>query len=189
MDIKKIEGLWKKILEEIGEDVKREGIKDTPARISKMYLELFQGYNKKKIPKITTFPNNSDGVEYDGIICEEGYFFSHCEHHGVPFFGKYHFAYFPNEKIIGLSKIARIVDFYSSKLQVQERLTKEIVDAIEKKLKPHGIALILKARHLCKEMRGTKKIAGEMITSEMRGAFRSTNSGARQEFLDLIKLR
>jgi GTP cyclohydrolase I len=188
MNEKKIEKLWKEILKEIDEDINRAGIKETPKRISKMYNEIFRGYNPKKKPKITTFPNNSDGIEYEGIICDEGYFFSHCEHHGVPFFGRYYFAYLPNKKIIGLSKVARVIDYFSAKLQTQERLTKEIVDEMEKALKPLGIALILKARHLCKEMRGVKKIGGEMITSEMRGAFRDNKSGVRQEFLNLIRL-
>ena len=112
--------------------------------------------------KITSFSNKQDGVKYNSMICDTGYFFSHCEHHCVPFFGSYYFAYIPNEKIIGLSKIARIVDYFSAKLQIQERLVKEIVDYIEKEIKPNGIILIMKARHLCKEMRGVKKINSEM---------------------------
>ena len=120
------------------------------------------------------------------MIIDTGYFYSHCEHHMVPFFGNYYFAYIPDKKIVGISKIARLVDYHSAKLQVQERLTKEIVDDIEKLLKPKGIALIMKARHLCKEMRGIKKHNSEMITSEMRGVFKN-NSKTREEFLSLIK--
>ncbi len=188
MNEKKIEKLWEEIIKEIGESPNRTGIKETPKRIAKMYNEIFRGYKKNKKPKITTFPNNKDGIRYDGIICDEGYFFSHCEHHGIPFFGRYYFAYIPNKKIVGLSKVSRIIDYFSSKLQVQERLTREIVDELENTLEPLGIALIIKARHLCKEMRGIRKIAGEMTTSEMRGVFIKEDMGARQEFLDLIKL-
>jgi GTP cyclohydrolase I len=107
----------------------------------------------------------------------------------VPFFGEYYFGYVPNKKIIGLSKVARIVDHYSSKLQVQERLTKEIVNAIAKETNPKGIILILKARHLCKEMRGVKKVDSEMITSEITGTFKKNSSGIREEFMSLVKLK
>jgi GTP cyclohydrolase I len=103
----------------------------------------------------------------------------------VPFFGTYYFAYIPNKKVLGLSKVARIVDYYAAKLQVQERLGKEIVDELEKELKPKGIALVLKARHLCKEMRGVKKINGEMTTSDLRGAFRKEPE-TRAEFISFI---
>jgi GTP cyclohydrolase I len=119
------------------------------------------------------------------MIVDSGDYYSQCEHHMVPFFGKYYFAYIPGKKILGLSKVARIVDFYSAKLQVQERLGKEIIDELEKELKPKGIALVLKGRHLCKEMRGARKTGGEMVTSELRGVFK-TKPEVRQEFLSLI---
>jgi len=175
-----------KIIEKIGDNPKREGLVDTPKRVAKMYKEVFRGYVKDEKPKITVFDNNNDGIHCNQMIIDKGYFFSHCEHHMVPFFGTYAFAYIPGKKIVGLSKITRIVDYYASKLQVQERLTKEIVDEIEKALKPQGIALVMKARHLCKEMRGAKKINSEMITSDMRGSFK-TNFNTRQEFLNMIK--
>lgn len=174
------------LLEIIGENPKREGLRDTPSRVVKMWREIFRGYDESQKPKITVFPNNNDGVHYDQMIVDTGYFYSHCEHHTVPFFGKYYFAYIPNKKILGLSKVARLVDFHSAKLQVQERLGKEILDDLEKELKPKGIALILKGRHLCKEMRGVKKVNGEMTTSDLRGVFRKKLE-VREEFINLIK--
>jgi len=182
-----MENRIKQILDEIGDDSNREGLIDTPKRVVKMYKETFRGYDKEQKPNITLFNNGKDGVSYDQMIIDKGYFYSHCEHHMVPFFGEYYFAYIPGDKIIGLSKVARIVDYYASKLQIQERLGKEIVDALDEELKSNGIALVLKARHLCKEMRGVKKVGGEMVTSEMKGAFRY-DKAARTEFLNLIKL-
>lgn len=175
------------ILKMIGDDPGRSGLKDTPERVVKMWGEVFRGYDENQKPELTTFPNNEDGVKYDQVIIDSGYFFSHCEHHLVPFFGKYYFGYIPGEKIIGLSKVSRIVDYYSARLQIQERLVKEIVDELEKVLKPKGIALVMSARHLCKEMRGVKKINSEMITSDLRGAFRN-NESTRIEFLQFIGL-
>ena len=183
----KLQGLIKNILREIGENPEREGLLDTPKRVAKMYQEIFKGYKEHEKPKITVFDNNNDGIEYDQMITDRGYFFSQCEHHMMPFFGDYYFAYIPGKKVIGLSKIARLVDYYSAKLQVQERLTIQIVDELEKVLKPKGIALIMKGRHLCKEMRGVKKHNAEMTTSEMRGVFKKDEK-ARAEFLNLIKI-
>lgn len=191
------------MLLQIGEDPHREGLSDTPERVARMWEETFRGY-KDPVPKVTTFSNNKDGIHYDQIIFDSGYYFSFCEHHMLPFFGQYYFAYVPSTKVLGLSKVARIVDHFSAKLQVQERLTKEIVDELEisltddeysqntnsgKKLvlvKPKAIGLVLKGRHLCKEMRGVKKINGEMITSDLRGAFRDEPE-TRAEFLAFIK--
>lgn len=185
MHIQQLEYLFKNILTLVGDNPKREGLRDTPKRVAKMYAEVFRGYDPAQRPLVTVFNNNKDGIHYDQMIVDKGYFFSHCEHHIAPFFGRYYFAYIPGKKIVGLSKVARVVDYCAARLQVQERLTKEIVDEFERALKPKGIALILKARHLCKEMRGVKKVDGEMITSEMRGCFRNKPS-AREEFLKLI---
>jgi GTP cyclohydrolase I len=173
------------MIESIKDNPQREGLKDTPNRVAKMWNEMFRGYDINQKPKITVFPNNGDGINYDQMIMDTGYFYSQCEHHMVPFFGTYYFAYIPNKKVLGLSKVARIVDYYAAKLQVQERLGKEIVDELEKELKPKGIALVLKARHLCKEMRGVKKINGEMTTSDLRGAFRKEPE-TRAEFISFI---
>jgi GTP cyclohydrolase I len=189
MNLKKIESLWKEIIKEIGENPNRQGLRDTPKRISHMYKEIFNGYNKNKKPKVTIFQNGQDGVYYDGIICDKGSFFSHCEHHGVPFFGEYFFAYVPNKKIIGLSKIARVIDFYSSRFQLQERLTKQIAEEIEKTITPRGLIFVLRARHLCKEMRGVKKTQGFLITSVATGVFRENKGNIKEEFMELVGLK
>lgn len=167
----------------IGDNCEREGVIDTPTRVTKMWKEIFKGYNLDNKPKVTVFNNGKDGIIYNEMITDSGEFYSMCEHHMLPFFGKYYFAYIPNKKILGLSKVARIVDFYASKLQVQERLTIEIVNELESALKPKGIALIMEAEHMCKSMRGVKK-KGTMLTSELRGVFKK-HSIARNEFLML----
>ena len=192
MNNKKVEKLWKEILSEIGEDPNREGLLDTPKRIAKMYQEIFRGY-MEPAPKVTIFNNGADGLTYDEMIIDEGDYHSQCEHHTVPFFGKYWFAYIPNPKgkILGISKIARVVNHFAAKLQVQERLTNDVVKhiwkalCIDTKYEPLGMALIMKGEHLCKTMRGVKK-KGQMTTSVMKGCFKD-NSQTRQEFLSLIR--
>ncbi|MHC4750071.1 MAG: GTP cyclohydrolase I [Planctomycetota bacterium] len=171
----------KTILVEIGEEPSREGLKDTPERVASMFIELFRGYNESEKPDVTTFPNNKDGFNCNQMIFDSGPFYSMCEHHMVPFFGVYRFGYLPDKKVVGLSKVARIVDFYSAKLQVQERLGEEIVNDLEKEIEPLGMGLVLKARHLCREMRGAKKIGGEMVTSVLRGDLEKES--AKSEFL------
>ncbi|MCX6701595.1 MAG: GTP cyclohydrolase I FolE [Candidatus Zambryskibacteria bacterium] len=178
--------LIEEIIKVIGDNPNREGLKDTPKRVAEMWKQIFRGYDIKQKPSITTFDNNNDGVFYDQMIVDSGYFFSHCEHHMVPFFGEYHFAYIPDKKIVGLSKVARIVDFYSARLQIQERLVKDILDELEIELHPKGLALVIKARHLCKEMRGVLKHGGEMITTDLRGVFKEDES-TRMEFMNYIK--
>ena len=175
----------REMLKMIGDNPSREGITDTPKRVVKMWKELYRGYDKSQKPKVTVFNNDNDGLHYDQMIHDTGYFYSQCEHHMVPFFGSYHFAYIPDKKILGLSKVARIIDYFSAKLQVQERLGKEILDELERELKPQAIGLVLTARHLCKEMRGVKKINGEMITSDLRGKFR-TEPETRAEFISFV---
>lgn len=189
MNNKKIEYLWKKMIKEIGDDPNREGLKDTPKRIAKMYEEMFSGYKKSEKKIIRSFKNKNDDVSpYDNIICDTGYFYSNCEHHGVPFFGKYYFGYIPNKRLIGLSKVARVIDFYCARLQVQERLTKQIVNEIEKALNPRGVILILKGRHICKQMRGVKKVNGYMITIENSGCFKKNKNGEKEDFMRLVGL-
>ena len=175
----------------IGENPHREGLKDTPKRVVRMWKEIFRGYDVLCNPKLTLFPNGSDGVEYDEMIGDEGTFHSHCEHHMVPFFGNYYFAYIPHPKgyILGLSKVARVVGFFSAKLQVQERLTHEIVDYIWKIMsegnnKPLGMALVMEAEHLCKTMRGVK-MKGKMRTTKLVGVFK-TDAKARNEFMQWV---
>jgi len=188
-----IEEHIERILEYVGEDINREGLLDTPKRVAKMYGEIFGGYKKENKPKITTFLNGQDGIVYDQMILDEGDFYSHCEHHMVPFFGKYYFAYIPNPKgkIIGLSKVARIVDYYSAKLQIQERLVQDIVNELWNALdipgcSPRGMALVMRGEHLCKTMRGAKK-KGRMTTAELRGIFKEDDK-ARNEFYKLISI-
>lgn len=182
----KQEQIVRDLLLSIGEDPDRQGLKDTPKRMVNMWREIFHGYDQSKKPTITVFPNDKDGIHYSQMIIDTGYFYSHCEHHGAPFFGKYYFAYLPNKTIMGLSKVARTIDYFSSRLQIQERLVKDIVDEVEKVVEPKGVALLMRARHLCKEMRGVKKIEGEMITSELRGKFK-TDLSTRTEFMNIIR--
>jgi len=184
-----VEKTVKEMLILIGDDPNREGLIDTPKRVGKMWKEIFRGYNEYKKPKITTFTNGSDGVKVDQMICDTGDFYSHCEHHMVPFIGKYWFAYIPNPKgkILGLSKVARLVDFHSAKLQVQERLVHDIVVDLYEALgkpKPLAMGLVMEAEHLCKSMRGVKK-KGKMRTTKLIGTFK-TDSAARAEFLDWV---
>ena len=181
-----------KILEFIGEDPNRDGLKDTPKRVEKMYKEIFRGYDPEQRPKISVFKNGSDGLVYDEMIIDTGSFYSHCEHHMVPFFGQYWFGYIPDKEgnIIGLSKVARLVDYHSAKLQIQERLVNDIVEDIWKELskdtvRPIGMGLILKGEHLCKSMRGVKK-QGQMTTIKLKGAFLD-NQAVKNEFINFVK--
>lgn len=186
-----IKELWTKLLEILGENPSREGLKDTPSRVAAMYNELFCGYDIKLKPKITVFPNGADNVTYNQLIIDEGTFCSFCEHHCLPFFGKYWFSYLPNKdgSILGLSKVARVIHFHSAKLQVQERLVKEVIDdlwfAISKSgVEPKGMALVLKAKHLCKCIRGVRQ-DGEMTTIELRGKLKE-DPKTRQEFFSFV---
>ncbi len=192
---KEIEKHWKLILRLIGENPNRPGLKDTPKRIANMYKELFRGYDKKQKPKITIFNNGEDGVTCNQMVTDEGSFYSNCEHHNLPFFGEYFFAYIPspNGKILGLSKVARIVDYYSAKLQIQERLVREVVNALWDALanempdgdEPLGMAFVMKGKHLCKSMRGAKK-EGWMRTTELRGCFKD-DIATRNEFMNFVR--
>lgn len=184
-----MEKLIKKILLEIGENPDREGLKDTPKRVVKMYKEIFRGYNNLQKPFLTTFNNGVDGIKYEGILTDTGYFFSHCEHHMVPFFGTYYFGYIPDKLIIGASKIARLIDFHSAKLQIAERLSKDILDDIEKAIEPQGSILLMSARHLCKEMRGVKKVNSPFEAIDARGIFRENKDGCKDEFINRIKVK
>ena len=190
MDKKKIENCIQELLDLIGDDNRRNGLAGTPDRVARMYQEIFRGYDENEKPKITTFQNGEDGIVYDNMVIDIGNFYSVCEHHMMPFFGKYYFAYIPskNGKILGISKIGRVVDYCSAKLQIQERLTHEIVAMLSQALgtenPPLGLALVMKGKHLCKTMRGEKK-DGEMISSYMTGEFKS-NSSLRAEFMSLL---
>lgn len=174
------------ILAEIGDDPDRQGLQDTPRRVAKMYHEVFRGYRDDEKPKLTTFSNGEDGVQYDEMIRDEGYFFSMCEHHMVPFFGQYYFGYIPDKLILGASKIGKLVDFYSGRLQIAERLVNQVINEIERTVKPYGSILVMNARHLCKEMRGLKKWNSPYETIAVRGWFRINKSDCKDEFLARI---
>lgn len=183
MDLKKITKLYREILKEIGEDPNREGLKKTPERIAKSFEKLFGGYSKKTLEAFTQF----DGENYDEmIICKDIDFYSTCEHHMQPFFGKISIGYIPNKKIIGLSKLPRIVEIFSRRMQNQERLTMQIANALNDLLKPKGVGVVLEAKHLCMMARGVEKQNSAMITSSCTGLFKN-NAKTRSEFLKLIK--
>ncbi len=182
-DSKAIEEAAKNIICAVGEDPNREGLRRTPLRIASMYDELLSGYNAdpEKIINNALFE-----VEYDEmVLVRDIEFYSLCEHHMLPFMGRAHVAYIPSGKVIGLSKIPRIVDMFARRLQVQERMTRQIADFIRDLLKPQGVAVVVEGLHLCMMMRGIKKHNARMTTSAMHGAFRA-NLATRQEFLDNI---
>ena len=181
----------RELLEFIGDDPDRVGLKDTPERILRMFAEMFRGYDPAQKPQITTFPNGLDGIIYDNMVVDSGTFYSVCEHHCRTFFGDYWFAYLPNPKgrILGLSKIGRVVDYCASRLQVQERLVHDVVEMLTEALgeenPPLGMALMMRGRHMCKESRGARK-SGEMTTTCLTGAFRKSDR-VRAEFLSYVR--
>jgi GTP cyclohydrolase I len=178
--------LIKKLLIELGEDPDREGLVNTPKRVAKAYDFLTSGYRAD----INQVLNNAlFTVDYsEMVIVKDIDFYSLCEHHLLPFFGKCHVAYIPTTKVIGLSKIPRLVDVFARRLQVQERLTNQIADTIGDTIKPLGVAVVIEATHLCMSMRGVEKQNSFAVTSAMLGAFRDQGR-TRMEFLELIKLR
>lgn len=183
IDKNKIEQATKLILEAIGEDPKREGLKKTPARVAKAYDFILQGYNQDPIEVLgTSFTEKYNEM----VLIKDIEFYSLCEHHLLPFFGKAYIAYIPNGKVLGLSKMARVTDVFSRRLQVQERMTEQIADAINNCLGPKGVAVIIEAAHLCMQMRGVEKQHSQTTTSAMRGVF-LTEEKTRSEFLSLIK--
>jgi GTP cyclohydrolase I len=178
-----IEEAVEKLLKAIGENPAREGLKFTPKRVSRMYSELFNGY---RVDANTMINDALFNISYDEmVLVRDIEFYSMCEHHILPFMGRVHVAYIPDGKVIGLSKIPRIVDMYARRLQVQERMTRQIADFLRDLLKPQGVAVVVEAVHLCSMMRGVKKHDARMTTSAMHGAFRA-NLATRQEFLDNI---
>ncbi|HEX3645693.1 MAG TPA: GTP cyclohydrolase I FolE [Vicinamibacterales bacterium] len=176
----------RRLLTDLGEDPDREGLRDTPKRVEKAYTFLTSGY-RADIDKVLN--NALFTVDYNEmVIVKDIDFYSLCEHHLLPFFGKCHIAYIPSDRVIGLSKIPRLVDVFARRLQVQERLTRQIADTIRDKISPLGVAVVMEATHLCMSMRGVEKQNSFAVTSAMQGAFRD-NSRTRMEFLELIKLR
>ena len=181
-----VQDLIKRLLAELGEDPSREGLLNTPKRVEQALKFLTSGYDTD----IDTILNEAlFAVDYsEMVIVKDIDFYSLCEHHLLPFFGKCHVAYIPSNKVIGLSKIPRIVDVFSRRLQVQERLTNQIADTLRDKIAPVGVAVVMEATHLCMSMRGVEKQNSFAVTSAMAGAFRD-NARTRMEFLELIKLR
>jgi GTP cyclohydrolase IA len=179
----RLEESIRELLLAVGENPEREGLKRTPERVARMYEELLAGY---RIDPVKMVNNALFDVEYDQIvIVRDIEFYSLCEHHMLPFVGRAHVAYVPDGKVIGLSKIPRIVDMFARRLQVQERMTSQVADFINELLHPKGVAVVIEAMHLCSMMRGVKKHDARMTTSAVHGYFR-TNMATRMEFLDNI---
>ncbi len=183
IDTAAIESAVLSMLHAFGEDPEREGLKNTPNRVARMFPELLSGYSTDPIKLVN---GALFTVDYDDmVIVRDIEFYSLCEHHMLPFIGRAHVAYIPRGQVIGLSKIPRVVDMYSRRLQVQERMTRQIADFIHDLLNPQGVAVVMEALHLCSMMRGVRKHDARMTTSTMLGTFRS-KSATRQEFLDNI---
>jgi GTP cyclohydrolase I len=179
-----IADLVRRIIKLVGEDPEREGLRKTPERFEKALKFLTSGYhqNAENVLNGATF-----SVCYDEmVVVKDIEFFSLCEHHLLPFFGKCHVAYLPNKRVIGLSKVARLVNMFARRLQIQERMTSQIAKAIEEKISPEGVGVIVEARHLCMQMRGVEKQHGQAVTSAMLGSFRH-NKQTRDEFLSLVR--
>jgi GTP cyclohydrolase IA len=180
-----VEDAVRLILRHVGEDPEREGLKLTPTRVLHALEFLTRGYNED--PKVAINGAVFSEEEYQEIIlCRDLDFYSLCEHHLLPFFGKAHLAYLPNRRIIGLSKLARLVEIYARRLQVQERLTTQIAHTLMEEIEPLGVAVVLEAEHLCMRMRGVEKQNSYVTTSAMLGVFR-THSETRQEFMNLLR--
>ncbi len=180
---KKLEKIFEDFLKIIGEDPKRTGIRTTPKRVAKSWGELLKGYNQdaEKLIKSAIFKEDTE----DMICVKNIEFYSICEHHLLPFFGKCHIGYIPRGCIIGLSKLCRLVEIFARRLQVQERMTNQIAKMLQKYLKPRGVAVVIEAQHLCMQMRGVEKQHSEAVTSAMLGSFRE-NQATRMEFFKLI---
>jgi GTP cyclohydrolase I len=179
-----VAGAISTILQAVGEDPTRSGIADTPSRVARMYDELLSGY---KTDPVELLNNALFDVEYDEmVVVKDIDFYSMCEHHMLPFYGHASVGYLPEDKVIGLSKIPRIVDMFARRLQVQERMTQQIAIFLEDLIKPRGVAVVVEASHLCAAMRGVKKQRTRMLTSAMLGAFRD-NPSTRAEFMMHIR--
>ena len=185
IDKERLEQITKELLEIVGEDTNREGLLKTPKRVAKSWEFLSQGY-KQDLDEIVNGALFEESAK-DMVIVKDFEFYSLCEHHLIPFYGKAHVGYIPNGKIIGLSKIPRIIDFYARRLQVQERLTNQIATCIQDLLNPKGVAVIMEGRHFCMLMRGVQKQNSIASTSSMLGTFKEKSS-TRNEFLKLVEV-
>jgi len=171
------------LMGELNLDLSDENFIDTPKRVAKMYLEMFQGLREGAAPRVTTFPN--DEGYHHMVIEREIPFYSMCAHHFVPFYGHAHIAYIPQSRIVGLSKLPRILEFYAKRPQLQERLTEQVAEFLWHTLEPQGVMVVIEARHLCVEMRGVKKTGAMTTTSALRGCF--ADRKVREEFLALLR--
>jgi len=173
----------KNILKYLGEDINREGLLDTPKRVRKAYEFMFSGYNlnPKEIIQKALFTSTNDEM----VVVKDIEFYSFCEHHMLPIIGKAHIAYVPNGKVVGLSKIPRVVDVFARRLQIQEQMTEQICEALNEYLGPKGVAVMISARHMCMEMRGVEKICSTTVTSSLRGLFKSDKK-TKDEFLSIV---
>lgn len=178
------ESLIRQMLSRLGEDTEREGLMRTPLRVAKAMDFLTSGYdlNALEIARNAVFTEDC----HEMVLVRDIEFYSLCEHHMLPFFGRAHVAYLPNGKVIGLSKVARVVDVFARRLQVQERLTNQVADALMQALNPHGVAVVMEASHTCMMMRGVQKQNSSTVTSAMRGTFEQ-DARTRAEFLSLLK--
>jgi len=183
MSLEELENTVKKLLSQLVENPEREGLQQTPKRVAKAFQFLTKGYQED--PRETLGSGVFESPTEEMVVIKDIDFFSLCEHHLLPFFGKVHVAYLPESRIIGLSKIARLVEVYSRRLQIQERLTEEIANTIQELLSPRGVAVVAEAQHLCMMMRGVQKINSIATTSSVLGAFR-TQPETRSEFMNLI---
>lgn len=184
-DRPEVESAIRTLLEWVGEDPTREGLMDTPRRVANAFSEYCSGYAQNAVDILSTRFEEVD--QYDEmVILKDIPFESHCEHHLAPFYGVAHVAYMPDKAVVGLSKLARLVDMFSHRLQVQEKLTIQISKALQEHLKPRGVAVVIEGVHSCMTMRGVKKTGATMQTSHLTGLFRS-DSRTRQEFFDLLK--
>ena len=180
------EDIFTRFLEFVGEDPQREGLIETPARMAKAWKFWTSGYNQDPDAVFKCFEDGSENYD-EMVLVDPIPFFSHCEHHMAAIFGEVHIAYVPNKKIAGLSKFARLVDIFARRLQVQERITVQIADTIQKNLEPHGVAVFIKATHFCIASRGVQKAGTFAKTSALRGVFKE-NPAARAEFFSLLKV-
>ncbi|MEO1199131.1 MAG: GTP cyclohydrolase I FolE [Pseudomonadota bacterium] len=175
------------LLEWAGDDPLREGLLDTPKRVTKAYRELFGGYDEDPVDVLSRTFEEVGGYN-DIVLVRSIPFFSHCEHHVVPFFGKTHIAYYPSNAVVGLSKLARVVDIYARRLQTQENLTAQITSTIDTVLKPRGVAVMIQAEHMCMSMRGIQKHGSNTITHQFTGVFRE-EPAEQERFLKLVSHR
>ena len=191
------EDIVRRMLQFIGEDPNRPGLKgdpekgekSTPQRVVEMWKEVFRGYHDSQIPNIMTVDNDNDGIKYHDMLIDSGYFFTFCEHHILPFWGDWYFGYIPRDKVLGLSKIGRLIDHFAARLQVGERLVGQVADYIMEQVEPEGLILVMQARHLCKEMRGLRKYDSPAEVIAVRGCFYKDKEKEEKFLLRIPKLK